>query len=91
MSLSILTIAFIGGLCGFAGLVISLICLACVIGFTRSTHKIQYVPLETTELDASLEDDEDALELAELKKVGRKKLISEADEELEDIVKTDNF
>jgi hypothetical protein len=83
-------ILMFGGVCGVLGFFVSLVCLACVIGFTRSTHKIQYVPLKDEEILPPVSDEED-LDLAELKKVGRKKLISEADDELQEITTSDSL
>lgn len=72
-------LVLVGGACGFVGMVISLICVACVVGFLRSTHKIQYVPLHnegqsavdevTSTAPVPTEEDE------ELKKVGKKRSV----------------
>lgn len=87
------TVAMFGGICGVAGLVISLICVACVVGFTRSTHTVQYVPADTPaiSIEPTLPDEfEEEQEL--LKKVGRKpKPINPAENAVEDITQTDNF
>jgi hypothetical protein len=67
------------------------VCLACVVGFMRSTHKIQYVPLKEEEILPPTSEIEEEFEAAELKKVGRKKLISEADEAVEEVTKSDSL
>lgn len=86
-------IAIFGGICGLIGMGISLICVACVVGFTRSTHTVQYVPLETPNLvDADLPvktqlDEEEEL----LKNVGRKpkEPVNLADSAVESVTQTD--
>lgn len=46
-------IVILGGACGFVALIISLLCVAYTVGLAKSTHNIQYVPLETPkDLDA---------------------------------------
>lgn len=83
----------LGGLCGFMGLGISLICVACVVGFTRSTHTVQYVPLETPNLvdpdmpvKTELDEEEELL-----KKVGRKPKgpVNQAEAAVSDVTQTD--
>lgn len=60
-------------ICGLVGMVISMVCVAMVAGFTRSTHTVQYVPHEN---DAAFVPPADILaanEQALLDKVGKKK------------------
>lgn len=91
-------LAIIGGMCGFAGLIISLICVACVVGFTRSTHSVQYVPYDNApakEAEKSLEELERENEAALLNKVGRKKkpeqptVVEDLDAPLKEITSSD--
>lgn len=77
-------IGVIGGICGFAGIFISLICVAMVSGFLRSTHTVQYVPhaVDDTEIpEEVVEDNDEAL----FNKVGRKTKKPEAPTVLEDL------
>lgn len=66
-----LTIFF--GMLGLIGFVVSLICVALVAGFLRSTHTVQYLPHDNTQAfnpePDLLEENEKAL----LEKVGKKK------------------
>lgn len=67
------TLIIAGAVLGIAGFCVSLICVAMVAGFTRSTHTVQYVPHEN---DASFVPPADILaanEQALLDKVGKKK------------------
>lgn len=82
-----------GGLCGVIGMVISLICLACIVGFTRSTHTVQYVPMETPKLDdadlplkTELDEEEELL-----RKVGRrpKEPVNQAEAAVDAVTQTD--
>lgn len=84
----VITVIF--GLLGFVGFIISLICVALVAGFTRSTHQVQYVPAETInpELEEFLKDPTASYDLEELEKAGKKRtevLIKPIDETLEEI------
>lgn len=85
------------GLCGFVGFVISLLCVAMVSGFLRSTHSVQYLPHEVTAPEKTDEELIAENEKALLDKVGKKQkekptIIEELDSHIEDIVKSDiNF
>lgn len=84
----IITVIF--GLLGFVGFIISLICVAIIAGFTRSTHKVQYVPVENLnpEIESYLKDPEGAYDLEELDKAGKKRsevLLKPIDEVLEEV------
>lgn len=85
------------GLCGFAGFVISLICVAMVAGFTRSTHSVQYIPHDNTNAFTPDPDLVTENEQALLDKVGKKKkekptVVEDLDSVIEDINQTDiNF
>ena len=52
-------------LLSIASLVISLICVAIVAGFTRSTHTVQYQPYENTEIKPTEELAKENSELIE--------------------------
>ena len=81
---SVIVIGTIGGICGFIGLILGLVCVAIVSGFVRSTHTVQYLPLKSddTELPEEVkEDTEEAL----FNKVGRKSKKPEAPTVLEDL------
>jgi hypothetical protein len=77
MSNEILAIMILtGGILGLVGFVVSLICVAMVVGFLRSTHSVQYLPFENTEKGEEIPDaakiaaENDA---ALMNKVGKKK------------------
>ena len=83
---------------GLVGFVVSLICVAMIAGFLRSTHTVQYVPAEPTKVDipdplAFFNEEEEEKEI--LEKVGKKKpadpIISQIDEEMEEITKSDSL
>lgn len=82
------------GLCGFAGLMISLVCVAMIAGFTRSTHTVQYVPHDNTPAFAPQPDVVTENEQALLDKVGKKKkdiptVVEDLDSPIEEIIQTD--
>lgn len=84
----------IGGFLGVMGFIISLICVACVVGFTRSTHQVQYVPLEPMKNDLLAGAEELLEEEEEIKEsLGRKKKkpapINEVERIMEEITSTD--
>lgn len=88
-------ILLFGGICGVIGLTISLICVACVVGFLRSTHTVQYMPVETPYINEPLVPPQNELDEEEelLKKVGRKPKppVNLAEKAVEDITQSDNF
>lgn len=78
---------------GLFGFLISLICVAMIAGFLRSTHTVQYVPQELP-LDPLKKWEEEDSELEKLKDtVGRKKrpdpIAEELDGTLEEVSKSD--
>jgi len=85
------------GVLGAAGFVISCICVSMVAGFLRSTHTVQYVPHDNTDVldemrkqDAINAENEKAL----LASVGRKKkdqptVVEDLDSTIEEINKTE--
>lgn len=77
-----------GGILGLVGFIISLVCVAMVAGFLRSTHKVQYVPM-TEESAEETPMKEESEEMEELKKIGRKPRISEADQVITELNKSD--
>lgn len=96
MSELAIALCLVGGACGFVGMVISLICVACVVGFLRSTHKIQYVPLKD-EGESAIDEVATTID-EELLKVGKKrsevlkseeKIISEAEESVSEVIQSD--
>lgn len=83
------------GMCGVFGFVISLVCVAMVAGFTRSTHTVQYVPHDNT---PAFEPEADLLkenEAALLNQVGKKKkvekptVVEDLDATIEEINQSD--
>lgn len=84
-------------LLGLIGFVISLICVAMIAGFTRSTHTVQYMPVDNKEIENILAPSEDIArenEEALLSMVGRKKktkleVVDPLDAALEEIAKSD--
>lgn len=82
-------------LCGMAGLIISLICVAMVAGFLRSTHTVQYLPHDNTDAFKPEPDLAAENEAALLNQVGRKKkperptVVEDLDAPLEAINQTD--
>jgi hypothetical protein len=87
-------LALFGGLCGFAGLIISMACVAIVTGIMRSTHTVQYMPHDNAEAFKPepniLEENEKAL----MDKVGKKNkekptVVEDLNAPLEEITKTD--
>jgi hypothetical protein len=94
------TLAFLimfGGLLGLVGFVVSLICVAMVAGFTRSTHTVQYVPHEQPGDDFKTNEElEKENEKALLDKVGRIKdrptVVTPIDEPIDQVNETEiNF
>ena len=93
-------ISLVGGILGIVGFVISLICVAIIAGFLRSTHTVQYVEppkdidIPDPFLFESLEEKEEKEILA---KVGKKKVETQdpvssiMDEEMEEITKSDSL
>lgn len=96
MVISIVAVVF-----GIVGFVVSLICVAIIAGFTRSTHTVQYVePPKPMDLpDPFLEENlEEAAEMEIISKVGKKKKVetpdpvsSILDEEMENLTKSDSL
>lgn len=88
-------ILLFGGICGVIGMGISLVCVACVVGFLRSTHTVQYMPVETPKFDDALVPPKTELDEEEelLKKVGRKPKppVNLAEQAVADITQSDNF
>lgn len=92
------SVQMVCGLLGLIGFIVSLVCVAIVAGFTRSTHTVQYVPHDNT---PSFEAEKDILaenEAALLNQVGKKKkiekptVVEDLDAPLEEITRTDlNF
>ncbi len=87
-------IILVCGILGLVGFVVSLICVAMVAGFTRSTHTVQYLPHDNTEAFKPdpdlLAENEDAL----FDKVGKKKkdrptVVEDLDSVIEDITQTE--
>lgn len=83
----------LGGILGLVGFIVSLICVAMIAGFTRSTHTVQYVPHDNSEV---LKDEEEIIAENEkilLDKVGKKKkevtILDDLDSPLEEISKTE--
>ena len=84
-------------LCGLAGFIVSLICVAMIAGFVRSTHTVQYVPAEPMDIPDPLKfmEEETKEEEQLFDNLGRKKKkpkdpISELiEDEMEDVTKTD--
>jgi hypothetical protein len=93
-------ISIIAAILGTTGFIISLICVAIIAGFTRSTHTVQYVeaPKPMDIPDPFLDEKVEELEEREiLAKVGKKKVetpdpvSSILDEEMENITKSDSL
>jgi hypothetical protein len=80
-ALQILAVIF-----GFSGFVISLIAVAMIAGFTRSTHTVQYVPMDEKMQEVAEENEELILQ-----SIGKKKKETFEDEGSPDdeIAKTD--
>lgn len=93
-------INMVGGILGLVGFVVSLICVAMIAGFLKSTHTVQYVePPKAIDIPdpflfESLEEKEEKEILA---KVGKKKVETQdpissiLDEEMEEITKSDSL
>lgn len=85
------------GILGLVGFVTSLICVAMVAGFTRSTHTVQYLPHDNTESFKPEADLEEENERALLDKVGKKKkelptVVEDLDAPIRDIAESEiNF
>ena len=84
-----------GGVLVLVGFVVSLICVAMVAGFTRSTHTVQYVPHDNTpafepEPDL-LKENEDALlgKVGKKNKVEKPTVVEVLDAPIEEITKSD--
>jgi len=89
-----IVIVIVGGVLGFIGFIISLICVAMISGFVRSTHTVQYLPHDNAEVFSPTSDIAAENEKAILDSVGRKKkdrptVIEPLDQPLEDIIKSD--
>lgn len=84
---------------GTAGFIISLVCVAMVAGFTRSTHTVQYVeaPKAVDIPDPFLEDKiEEEAEKELFAKVGKKKPAADPvttmiDDTMDEVTKTDTL
>ena len=71
---------------GLFGFLVSLICVAMIAGFLRSTHTVQYIPQEVP-LDPLKKWEEEDAELEKLKEsVGRKKRPDPIAEEMEAVL-----
>lgn len=82
------------GVLGLVGFVVSLICVAIVAGFTRSTHTVQYVPHDNTDAFIPPVDVMEENEKALFDKVGKKKkdeptVIEKLDSPIEEINRSD--
>lgn len=92
-------ISIVSAILGVAGFIISLICVAMVAGFLKSTHTVQYVeppkPIDIPDpfIFENLEEKEERELMA---KVGKKKVTPDPvstimDEEMEDVTKSDSL
>lgn len=86
-----------GAILGLVGFIVSLICVAMIAGFLRSTHTVQYVPAEkAVDMPDPLKaffDDGAEEEKEILESIGKKKkldpIMEEINAEMEDITKSD--
>jgi low affinity Fe/Cu permease len=85
------TILFFCAMLGAVGFVVSLICVAMIAGFLRSTHTVQYIPQEVPAGPLKPWSDEEELEKLK-ESVGKKKvdpIADEIDSAMEEITKSD--
>lgn len=86
-----------GAILGLVGFVVSLLCVAMIAGFLRSTHTVQYLPAEKAVdipdplkafFDEGVEEEKEILE-----SIGKKKktdpIMEEINAEMEEITKSD--
>jgi hypothetical protein len=79
-------INLIGGILGLAGFVVSLICVSIIAGFVRSTHTVQYVPMDPPKIEPI--DEEIVKENEEFfdMPIGKKKKLKEAVQPLDAVI-----